>query len=105
MYQIDKNFCPTPDVKADPFSIDALISWLETKPASGVYCYINNAHCLLAQYVAHHGIGDNVSPISVFQGEEWVCMLPQFFDDIAAYWPHTFGKALKRARAWKADNQ
>ena len=26
-----------PEVKADPFSLDALIAWLEKQPANGTY--------------------------------------------------------------------
>lgn len=39
-----------PKVKADPFSLESLIAWLEKMPADEVYCFSNWGGCLLAKW-------------------------------------------------------
>ena len=44
-----------PEVKADPFSLDSLVAWLEKQPAAKVYCYEDTGVCLLSQYFTAMG--------------------------------------------------
>lgn len=93
--------------KADPLSLGALIAWLEKQPANVEYCYIDNGHCLLAQYFTFCGFEN----VMVGGLGEWSCgpdrnfhkhesrQSPPGFYGVAAEKPHTFGAALKRARA------
>lgn len=91
-----------PEVKADPFSMDRVVQWLETKPADETYCYVDGGACLIHQYLTHAGIpvdrvwscGDYTarrgSPRIKTSRELW---------RVSANKPHTFGAALERARA------
>lgn len=100
--------------KKDIWSLDNLISWLETK--SGRYNYANCYECLLAQYFIAMGkrdvrIGNTTT---VLDGEDF--LLPKGWNVIAGYgfydnyWAlpqshseWTFEKALKRAKALRGD--
>jgi hypothetical protein len=89
--------------KADPFSLDSLIAWLEQQPAENRYCYADNGKCLLGRYFTAKGFkAVNVWSSGVsYQGGD--AGLPPHFNDIAVYTPHTFGAALERARAARAS--
>lgn len=93
-----------PEVKADPFSLGALIAWLETKDPEAEYCFTLSGDCLLAQWAR------SVDPEATF-----VECGPSMFAyrvfgqtvDLKAFGrianPHTpvngtFGAALERAR-------
>ena len=103
-----------PEVKADPFSLDSLIAWLEKQPGDETYCYIESGECLLTQYFTASGY-NNVYMFTTgfWHGQDQIpghagrdeaiemgryTPLPAGFDRIAHARPHTFGAALVRAR-------
>lgn len=92
--------------KADPFTLVALISWIEGQPREKVYCFTDNGECLLAQYFSFCGYKKiNMGPTDFHHGdripgkERPTVILPRKFNDIAGELPRTFGAALERARA------
>lgn len=91
------------EVKADPFSLDSLVAWLEKQPAAKVYCYADTGHCLLSQYFTAMGF-ELICMGSVDFIHKFSCAdlhradLPPRFNSIAVGHPQTFGKALARAR-------
>lgn len=90
-----------PEIKADPFSLESLIAWLEKQPASAGYCYQSNGNCLLAKYFHAAGYpnamlgGDYVR----LHGVRQRTIISEEFQIIPLREPHTFGAALERARA------
>lgn len=84
--------------KADPLTLDALIAWLETKPATRRYCYSDRGHCLAAQYNA--SIGRKYRVTSLFRPVDNFDFKLEY---IAVQVPSTFGAALARARAMLAE--
>lgn len=100
-------------VAHDPFSLEALIAWLRTKPRSDEYCYTATGHCLIAQYVKSLGYAEcavgtpSFDPtIDVSAGGEWkrrAFALPDGWNEIAQNFPRSFGAALSRALALKAS--
>ncbi|MEH2501198.1 hypothetical protein V1290_000009 [Bradyrhizobium sp. AZCC 1578] len=101
------------EVKADPFSLESLIAWLEKQPADKTYDYGCNGHCLLAQYFTAMGFKDVCVGGTHFDhrrdGRRAFVCIPQNFGDIAIdrhsifgngtdRKDRTFGGALKRAR-------
>lgn len=93
----DPKWEKTTETKADPLTLDALIAWLETKPAAKTYCYDDHGHCLAAQYNASIGREYSVIPVGhrATVHDEFDYQL-----EFIAVWPneHTFGNALKVAR-------
>ena len=93
-----------PEIKADPFSLESLIAWLEKQPAEATYNYCEPSQCLLGKYVAanggeyfgaHYQIGDQAqSAMSYGLGP---------LGDIVHGGPWTFGDALDRARKLLAE--
>jgi hypothetical protein len=84
------------ETKPEMFSLESLIAWLETQPASKEYDYFNADKCVLGQWLYAMGC-DFVTDKSLEMGET------SPFDDIAIYGlPYTFGAALERARAYAA---
>lgn len=83
------------EVKADPFSLESLIAWLEKQPTAKEYDFCDcNGRCLLDQYAAAMGL-KNESGLYV--------RLDAAFDGAAGFYiavgfPRTFGAALDRAR-------
>ena len=74
--------------KWDVGSTHSLIAWLETKDPRKHYEFFSD-HCLYGQYLADHG-------------ETWIAIKECNYNHywrIALTEPHTFGAALKRARA------
>lgn len=82
---------PKWEVKANPCTLDALITWLEKQPADQWYCYQLRGRCLAAQYNKHIGRRYRV-PIASPRGN-----FSQQLEYIAVGEPHTFGAALERA--------
>jgi hypothetical protein len=97
----DKRWDAKVSVKVNPLSLEALIAWLEKKPAEKRYCYDDAGRCLAAQYNKSLGreydvqwIGREPTPDSSFDYcLEW----------IAIEKPRTFGAALERARDLQAQ--
>lgn len=87
-----------PEVKADPFSLESLIAWLEKQPADKMYCYQDLGHCLLGQYFRSCGfLNVQVGGSEVgLNGRDF--RLSEAFANIAVEYPRTFGAALERAR-------
>lgn len=89
-----------PEVKADPFSLDSLIAWLEKQPADQPYCYENTGKCLHHQYFVAMGValfgGVGGTRVKLKNGRS--VDFSQGFIDTACDEPHTFGAALDRAR-------
>jgi hypothetical protein len=81
-------FEPKWEVKADPFSLESLIAWLEKMPAEKEYNWAS-ANCLLCQYLAEKGR----NPM-----REYRLFNLDLRCDVAQARPWTFGAALERAR-------
>jgi hypothetical protein len=106
-----KGETPKPDIaKPDPCTIDGLIAWLETKNPCESYRYESPQACLFGQYGVAMGWG---SPrFSESRPYYMACQklnggrppTGEPFGWVAAGNPHTFGAALKRARAWKSTH-
>lgn len=86
-----------PEVKADPFSLESLIAWLEKMPADGAYRWEEHRDCLLGQWCIYNGlIGSALGNKSIDLG---LSTNPDGFYEIAVEsGPYTFGAALERAR-------
>lgn len=81
----------TIETKADPFSLESLIAWLEKQPADKKYDYFNcQGACLIDQYFGR---------ITSFAEYHDICERTNWGAEIAGPMPHTFGAALDRARA------
>jgi hypothetical protein len=84
-------------VTVDPFSLDALIAWLEKQPADGTYIYADWEVCLLGQYTL--GCGGFFNRDKNYQIGEHVLKAcgSDLAYDVARPNPKTFGGALARA--------
>lgn len=96
------------ETKADPFSLDALIAWLRTKDAEGIYCYQSHGDCLIAQYLKEQC---SISGVSV-GGDYWrdpisrkEVPFPKGWGDVALGAPRTFSAALTRALSIQAGGK
>lgn len=91
-----------PKVKADPFSLESLIAWLEKQPGATEYCYSDTGHCLLAQYFEAAGFEQALlgSETISWGNADIEVKLPLHFNEIAqgSGGIRTFGAALERAR-------
>jgi hypothetical protein len=82
-----------PEVKADPFTLESLIAWLETKDPSETYNWHDcNGRCLLAQYVSERDL------ITTRWESAYMKISPSIRYKVAEPLPNTFGAALERAR-------
>lgn len=97
--------------KTDLFSVKSLVKWLETKPASGRYSYIDGGHCLIAQYLQANGFSEaRVGPFDYrLTAKGHKSRLSKEFHDIAMGQRvlsfrntdgHSFGAALRRAKEY-----
>jgi hypothetical protein len=94
-------FDPKWEVRADVFSIESLVSWLEKQPANKAYCYYDHDGCLLHKYFSAVGLNPVWIGGLTFQTKDFPNVyqpIPEFMQDISAEEPHTFGGALARAR-------
>jgi hypothetical protein len=95
------------ETKADPFSLDALIAWLETKEPTEEYRYGACFGCAIAQYLMSLGVEKPLVGARTWTdfAEKHLSdtPLPVHWNKIAVREPHTFGAALERARALKAS--
>jgi hypothetical protein len=91
------------EYKADPMTLDSLISWLEGQPADKAYDYSLCRGCMLAQYFTACGFdgvrmeGHHFIHIDSISTWPTIAELPAHFNEIAVGMPHTFGAALERA--------
>jgi hypothetical protein len=90
--------------RKDVHSLQGLISWLETKDATGTYDYSSPCGCLLAKYYTDMGYYNvQITPWMLYSGLEKYKdshALPKYFDSIARN-NRTFGDALKTARSYE----
>jgi hypothetical protein len=85
-----------PEVKADPFSLESMIAWLEKQPADKVYDFWDCRECLIYQYLLDAGLPRaDYGTAHALGGDD-------IGGKIAHGLPWTFGGALKRARALRA---
>jgi hypothetical protein len=89
-----------PEVKADPFSLESLIAWLEKQPAQASYDSSCIHHCMLAQWIEAMGVTSlyEIAMRSFELGEK-----DGPFKSISGIGENrrvlrTFGAALERAR-------
>lgn len=93
---------------ADPFSLEALIAWLEKQPADETYCFLDTGACLFGRYGYEMGFrkaglgspspyGIVTNGMSARYGQPET--VEPFEGRISSPKPHTFGAALDRARA------
>lgn len=84
------------DQKTDPFTMQNLIAWLETKPPDEEYAYLIPRRCLLGQFAGAMGAADR-------SGKSCELSNNIGFASVAFggtnHGPFTFGAALKRALA------
>jgi hypothetical protein len=86
---------PQWEVKADPFSLDGLITWLENKPSGTQYNFHDRrGRCLLCQYLA-----DAMPQAYWATAYIKLTRLNRATETLARQTPWTFGAALERARA------
>lgn len=89
-------------IEQNPLSLDALIAWLEKKPAGRKYCYTSIGHCLFAQYFTDAGFKNVICGPGLVQHEHSkVVVFPRGWAEVAVEHPRTFGAALARARELK----
>jgi len=85
--------------KADVFSLEGLIAWLEKQPADEVYDWYDIDGCVLCQYL--QGAGGYAEPaaypgLTLSTIKNWG---QQGYFEICGTAPFTFGAALVRARS------
>ena len=108
MFVEDRSLNPGVETKADPFSLDSLIAWLEKQPSALEYVWTDVFDCLMHHYytdVLRDDLDGEYPARMVF---DLGCDFERPFGSISAYHkvagslPWTFGAALERARALKA---
>lgn len=114
MFLEDKSKFPlVAPAKADPFTLDSLISWLETKDPAETYNHkCTNGSCLIGQYSAAHGFPHLPYYLQTMKFDAAIPPVRKGRMTIKAhieiYHPGfdireaTFGAALTRARSIKA---
>lgn len=118
MFVIDRSLYLSPEVvgepgpkgplkEVDPFSLEALVAWLEKQDPAQGYCFTNWKSCLWGRYTkAHGGTTDyryyTIGAAKLSTGAE----LPGSWQgNVAIKYPHTFGAALSRARKLLAERE
>lgn len=82
--------------KPGVFSLDGLIAWLERQPADTQYDWNDcDGGCLIGLYGLSMGLGDDWRGLHSHFSHEGLLR-------VACRTPHTFGAALKRARALRS---
>jgi hypothetical protein len=87
-------------IKADPFSLESLIAWLEKQPASTEYDWDDCAVCLVGKYITAITGDENPSGVTIYA--KMFSSLEEY-SDVASVRPWTFGAALGRARKALAE--
>lgn len=99
------------EVRAEPFSLESLVAWLETKDPDETYYYAATGHCLIAQYFTASGIKFYAIWCNGWDSKRDDAMIPQHplpdhFNAVAAGGVgRTFGAALKRARSYLSSSE
>ena len=94
---------PEVQPQSDLLSTASLVAWLEKQPVNKIYDYNLPYGCLLARYFREHGhhnpcLGPKY--VHCLNGYDGPVVLPPAFHAAATYRPHTYGDALKRAKAY-----
>jgi hypothetical protein len=80
------------------FTLESLISWLETLEATKPYLYLNPSGCVLAEFFKSCGFTD----VAVDRWQVWFAgdtyALPLEWGRIASTEPYTYGAALQRVK-------
>ena len=93
-----------PEIKADPFSLESLIAWLETMPADQSYDYACSGQCMMGQWLRsidprmELGPGDSYDYIVLGERHNFRVRFQPIAsrgNDLSGF---TFGAALDRAR-------
>jgi len=72
------------------YSVEGLVSWLETQPPEIQYEYLDSSRCLAAMYLKSRGVADYNVPSDKLR--EWG------FHPIMTHGKATYGAALDRAK-------
>ena len=87
------------EVKADPFKLETLISWLEKQNPAAKYDFWC-LNCCLGSYFQAHGFDLLMIGTGTFTTRaKRSYNLPKGWNRIAQTEPHNYGAALSRARA------
>ena len=90
---------PSWEHKADPFTMEGLIAWLEKMPPAKRYDYANTSgNCVYGQYLAAHGVPWDESGATGFCDHQRADFCDRVYGQVALERPWTFGAALARAR-------
>jgi hypothetical protein len=87
------------EVRAEPFSLESLIAWLEKQPANQSYAWHCQGQCMLGQWL--RSIDPQFGEAAGNSFQYFVNGAVRDFDhfsDIAVFGETTFGAALERAR-------
>jgi hypothetical protein len=89
------------ETKTDPMTTAALIAWMEKEKTEARYCFADNGDCLIAKYISHVvGVKVTTGYSTWNDGAGQIGTIPEgWVWDIAKPKPHTYGAAIKRARA------
>lgn len=90
------------EVKVDPFSLEALILWLEKQPGETEYNYLSPGGCLICSYLSQ-AVGFQEPRVTETTFRDGLLTearnpLPARWNDIVVARPWTCGAALSRAR-------
>lgn len=87
--------------KADPFTLEGLIAWLEHQPVSKKYNYMNcQGRCLYGQYMKSVGVcWDEAAPTGHSPDPHRAFREKVYLIACRSAGPSIFGAALERARA------
>lgn len=85
-----------PEVKADPFSLESFISWLENQPAEIGYDWEDISGCVVCEYLRDVKDWDEPSEMVLF--DRVFAPGTSEYDEVCGSAPWTFGAALDRAR-------
>jgi len=86
------------ETKADPYTLQGFIAWLEQQPADEHYNYYDICGCVAHQYLVSTGArgADGFSEDNHTLGDVFSNLHEYHF--VAGAYPWTFGAALERAR-------
>ena len=101
MFLEDKTVNPGVKVEVDPFSLEALIAWLEkqdpAEPYSNANAHLGCKGCVFARYAAHLGYPDGPEGYSSLL-KDWGTWPDDPYWAVSVDYPFTLGGALQRAR-------